>query len=199
MSTSVHAHPHRSAPLPEPGDWAVDASHTEVGFSVRHLGLAKVRGRFGEVEGVVRVAEPAEASSVEVRIAAGSVDTRDAKRDEHLRSADFLDAEHHPHLGFRSTAVRPNGERWLVDGELTIRGVTRPVTLDVAFEGVGADPWGGTRAAFSASTEIDREDFGLTWNVALETGGVLVGKRIRIELEVELVRAVATGSGEQAA
>lgn len=177
-----------SGSRPDPGTWSVDASHTEVGFVVRHLGLAKVRGRFGAVEGAVVVGERPEDSSVEVSIDASGIDTRDTARDEHLRSADFLDVAHHPSLTFRSTAVRPAGRHWEVDGELTIRGTTRPVTLATTFEGVGPDPWGGTRAAFSATTEIDRDDFGLTWNVAVEAGGVLVGKKVRIELEVELVR-----------
>jgi polyisoprenoid-binding protein YceI len=186
--------------LPAPGDWAIDVSHTEVGFSVRHLGLAKVRGRFQAFEGTVHVAERPEDSSVEVAIESASINSRDDGRDAHLRSADFFDAEAFPHLTFRSTGVRPDGNRWLVDGDLTIKGVTRPVVLDATFEGVAGDPWGGTRAAFSASTEIDREDWGLTWNAALETGGVLVGKKVKIELEVELVLAAtaAHDSGDLA-
>ncbi|MGD9796729.1 MAG: YceI family protein [Acidimicrobiia bacterium] len=179
--------------LPAPGDWSVDVSHTEVGFSVRHLGLAKVRGRFRAFDGVVRVADRPEDSSVEVTVDAASIDSRDEARDAHLRSADFLDVESFPALTFRSTRVRPGGRGWLVDGDLTIRGVTRPVVLDAAFEGIGGDPWGGRRAAFSASTEIDREDWGLTWNAALESGGFLVGKKVRIELEVELVALAADG------
>jgi polyisoprenoid-binding protein YceI len=175
--------------LPAPGDWAVDVSHTEVGFSVRHLGLAKVRGRFQSFEGTVHIAEQPEDSSVEVTIDAASINSRDEGRDAHLRGADFFDAEAFPTLAFRSTGVRPAGNRWLVDGELTIKGVTRPVVLDTTFEGVGGDPWGGTRSAFSASTEIDREDWGLTWNAALETGGFVVGKKVKIELEVELILA----------
>jgi polyisoprenoid-binding protein YceI len=179
----------RSA-LPAPGDWSVDVSHTEVGFSVRHLGLAKVRGRFRTFEGTVRVADDPAASSVEVSIDVASIDSRDEGRDNHLRSADFFDVEHHPTITFRSTGVRAAGDRWLVDGDLTIRGVTRPVVLDATFEGIGGDPWGGSRAAFSATTEIDREDWGLTWNAAIEGGGFVVGKKVKIELEVELVAAV---------
>jgi polyisoprenoid-binding protein YceI len=175
--------------LPATGTWKIDLSHSWVGFSVRHLGLAKVRGRFNDFSGSVDVADDPELSSVEVEIQAGSIDTRDGQRDGHLVSADFFDVEHHPTLRFRSTRVERVGhDHWAVDGQLTIRGVTRPVRLDVAFEGAGADPWGGQRAAFSGSTEIDREDFGLTWNQTLETGGVLVGKKVRIELEIELVK-----------
>jgi polyisoprenoid-binding protein YceI len=185
--------------LPAPGDWKVDVSHTEVGFSVRHLGLAKVRGRFTAFDGTVHVADVPEDSSVEVTIEAASIDSRDAGRDGHLRGADFFDVENHPTLTFHSTGVRSSGSDWLVDGELTIKDVTRPVVLEASFEGIGADPWGGSRAAFSAVTEIDREDWGLTWNAALEGGGFLVGKKVKIELEVELVRAVAADDAEDGA
>jgi polyisoprenoid-binding protein YceI len=178
-----------STTLPTTGTWEIDLSHSSVGFSVRHLGLAKVRGRFNDFSGAVLVSDDPESSSVEVEIQAGSIDTRDPQRDGHLVSADFFDVEQHPTLTFRSTGVeRARGDHWAVDGDLTIRGVTRPVRLDVAFEGAGSDPWGGQRAAFSASAEVDREDFGLTWNQTLETGGVLVGKKVRIELEVELIK-----------
>jgi polyisoprenoid-binding protein YceI len=182
--------------LPAPGEWAIDVSHTEVGFSVRHLGLAKVRGRFQAFEGTVHVAERPEDSSVEVAIEAASINSRDEARDNHLRSADFFDAETFPHLTFRSTGVRPQADHWLVDGELTIKDITLPVVLEAAFEGIATDPWGGNRAAFSASTEIDREDWGLTWNAALESGGFLVGKKVRIELEVELALKAAAAGGE---
>jgi polyisoprenoid-binding protein YceI len=175
--------------LPAPGQWAIDSSHSSVEASVRHLGLSKVRLAFRSFAGAVDVAERPEDSSVQVGIEAGSVDTRDPARDEHLRSADFLDVAAHPTIEFRSTKVTGSGRRWQVEGDLTIRGTTRPVTLDATFEGVGNDPWGGSRAAFSATTELDREDFGLTWNQVLESGGLLVGKRVRIDLEVELIRA----------
>lgn len=179
---------HTATDRPAAGTWRIDPSHSSIGFSVRHLGVAKTRGRFGEFEGTVRVGERPEDSSVEVTIQAASVDTRDAQRDAHLRSDDFFAVETHPTLTYRSTGVRPNGRGWVLDGELTVKGVTRPVPLDVTFEGVAPDPWGGTRAAFSATAEVNREDFGLTWNQALETGGVLVGKTAKIELEVELVK-----------
>ena len=174
--------------LPAAGTWAVDASHSSVGFKVRHLGVAKTRGRFTAFEGLVHVGEDPADTTVEVTIDAASVDSHDATRDEHLRSADFFDAADHPQLVFRSTGVAGAGDRWQLAGELTIRGVTRPVTLDVTYEGVAGDPWGGTRAGFSATAEVDREEWGLTWNAALETGGFLVGKKVTLELEVELVR-----------
>jgi polyisoprenoid-binding protein YceI len=174
--------------VPSAGTWAIDKSHSHVGFSVRHLGVAKTRGRFGDFDGTVVVAERPEDSTAEVTIAAASVDTRDETRDGHLRSGDFLDAETFPNMTFRSTAVRRDGRGWKIDGELTIKDVTRTVTLDAEFDGAEGDPWGGTRAAFSATTELNREDFGLTWNQVLESGGLLVGKTVKVELEVELVR-----------
>jgi polyisoprenoid-binding protein YceI len=175
--------------LPAPGHWAIDTSHSSVEASVRHLGLSKVRGSFRSFTGGIDVAERPEDSSVQVSIDAGSVDTREPARDEHLRSPDFLDVAGHPTIDFRSTRVTGAGERWKVEGELTLRGTTRPVTLDVTFEGVENDPWGGSRAAFSATTELEREAFGLTWNQVLESGGLLVGKKVRIDLEIEVVRA----------
>ena len=176
--------------IPEAGTWRIDQSHSLVGFSVRHLMVAKVKGRFGEFSGAIEIGERPEDSSAEVTITAASVDTRDARRDEHLRSPDFLDVASHAELSFRSTGFRRTGARsFRLPGELTIRGVTRPVALDVEYEGLTLDPWGNTRAVFSGSTEIDREEFGLTWNQALETGGVLVGKQVRIELEIEAIRS----------
>jgi polyisoprenoid-binding protein YceI len=177
-----------SSTLPAAGTWAIDASHSLVGFSVKHLGISRTRGRFGAFDGTVLVGERPEDSSVEVRIDAASIDTRDEGRDGHLRSDDFFAVEAHPAITYRSTAVTGSGERWHVDGELTIRGISRPVALDVTFEGLESDPWGGERAAFTATAEVDREEFGLTWNQVLETGGLLVGRKVRIELEVELVR-----------
>ena len=174
--------------LPVAGTWAIDESHTSVNFKVKHLGLAKTRGRFSTLEGTVTVGERPEDSTVEVAIDAASINSNDETRDNHLRSADFFDVEQHPSITFRSTAVSGKGERWSVAGDLTIAGVTKPVTLDVDFDGVAGDPWGGSRAGFTAKTVVNREDFGLTWNAALETGGFLVGKTVAIELDVELVR-----------
>ena len=174
--------------VPESGSYAIDVSHSAVEFVVRHLGLAKVRGRFGRFEGTIDVAESVTDSSVAVSIEADSIDTGEADRDGHLRSADFLDVETHPTLAFRSTGVREDGDRWLVDGELTITGTTKPVTLEVEVEGGARDPWGFERVGFNAETKINREDFGLTWNQALETGGWLVGKEVKIELTIQAVK-----------
>ena len=174
--------------VPVPGTYQIDASHSVVEFVVRHLGLAKVRGRFNTFEGTINVAEDITESSVNVSIESASIDTRDAGRDEHLRSPDFLDAPSNPQLTFRSTKVTDKGGDWVVEGDLSIAGQTRPVALNVEFEGSAVDPWGGTRIGFSAETKINREDFGLTWNQALETGGWLVGKDVKIELSVEGVQ-----------
>jgi polyisoprenoid-binding protein YceI len=175
--------------VPVTGDYELDPSHSHVGFSVRHMMVSRTKGRFADVTGTIHIAEDPLESSVEVAIPVASIDTRDESRDGHLRSADFFDAESHPLLGYRSTKVTPAGDdRWTVDGELTVRGVTRPVQLDVTFEGGAKDPWGGDRIGFTARGEIDREAFGLTWNQALETGGVLVGKQVRLEIEAEAVR-----------
>ena len=176
------------ATAPAAATYGIDASHSVVEFVVRHLGLAKVRGRFTEFEGTIVVADDIADSRVDVTIQAASIDTRDAGRDEHLRSGDFLEVEKNPTLEFHSTAVRQQGSDWLVDGDLSIAGQTRPVTLDVEFEGNATDPWGGQRVGFSATTKVNREDFGLTWNQALETGGWLVGKDVKIELSVEGVK-----------
>ena len=183
--------------LPATGTWTLDASHSEVGFSVRHLGISKTRGRFGAFEGTLRIdADEPSNSSVEVSIDAGSVDTKDGGRDEHLRGADFFDVESFPTLTFRSTAVRgadgeaggKNTTDWVIEGDLTIKGVTRPVVLETELVGLEKDPWGGERVGFAATTEVNREEFGLTWNAALETGGVLVGKTVKIHLDVEAVK-----------
>jgi polyisoprenoid-binding protein YceI len=177
-----------AAELPPPGSWAIDPGHAQVAFVGRHLMLTKVRGRFTGVSGTVVVAEDPSASSVEVVIDMASVDSGDAARDDHLRSADHFDVERHPTATFRSRAVDWDGTTGTVAGELTIKGITRPVLLTVAYAGRVVDPWGHDKAVFSASTTIDREDWGLTWNMLLEAGGVLVSKRIGIEIEVETVR-----------
>jgi polyisoprenoid-binding protein YceI len=173
--------------LPATGTWDIDASHSEVGFSVRHLGISKTKGRFGTFTGALVVADVPEDSSVAVEIDMASVDTRDAGRDEHLRGADFFEVETFPTMTFRSTKVTPKGDRWLVEGDLTIKNVTKKVVLDAEVTGLATDPWGNDRVGFQASTEVDREDFGLTWNAALEAGGLLVGKTVKISLEVEAV------------
>lgn len=173
--------------------WTIDPSHSLVEFTARHMMITRVKGRFSGVSGTVvtNEAEPSK-SSVNVEIEAASIDTREEKRDGHLRSGDFLDVENHPHLTFRSTRIEGNpksaGDSFTLVGDLTIRGTTREVTLDATFDGSGTDPWGGTRASFSAETKIDRREFGLTWNQALETGGVLVGNEVKISLEVQALK-----------
>jgi polyisoprenoid-binding protein YceI len=176
------------AEVPAAGAWAIDPGHAEVAFIGRHFMLTKVRGRFTEVTGVVVIGEDVTDSTVAVTIGMASVTSGADDRDGHLRSPDFFDVERHPTATFTSTAVRWDGRRATVDGDLTIVGVTRPVVLEVEYLGSVTDPGGHDRAIYSASTEIDREDWGLTWNVALEAGGILVSKRIRIEIEVETIR-----------
>ena len=176
--------------LPATGTRTIDASHSEVGFSVRHLGISKTRGRFGAFTGTLSVdAENPGNSSVEVSIDAASIDTKDGGRDEHLRGTDFFDVEQFPTVTFRSTNVRGEGSDWTIEGDLTIRGVTQQVELETELVGLQRDPWGGERVGFAATTEVNREAFGLTWNAALETGGVLVGKNVKIHIDVEAVKA----------
>ena len=166
------------------GTWTVDASHTEVGFTARHLMVTKVRGKFTDVEGTVTVAEPFSASQVQATVKLASVDTGSADRDAHLKSADFFDVENNPEMTFVSTEVSED----TLKGDLTIKGVTRPVEFDLEFCGVATDPWGNTKAGFEAETEINRKDWGLEWNVALEGGGVLVSEKIKIKLDVQLLK-----------
>lgn len=181
---------YEGATLPAPGVYELDKAHSTVEFVARHLMIAKVRGRFDDLSGTITIAEVPEKSHVEVTIDAASISTKEPGRDEHLRSPDFFDVDSYPTLTFRSTGVEHTGDgRFDLTGELTLRGVTKPVVLHGEFEGSGATPWGTTAIGFTASAEIDREDWGMTWNQALETGGVLVGKRIRIELSVEAVPA----------
>jgi len=176
--------------IPTAGEYAIDPAHTSVEFIGRHLMITKVRGRFADVSGTITVDDEPERSHVEVEIKVASIETGDPRRDDHLRSPDFFDAEKYPTITFRSTRVEAlTSDSWAVTGDLTVRDVSRPVTLQVDFDGAGASPFGDERIAFSAATEVDREDWGLNWNVALETGGVLVGKKVRIELNVQAVAA----------
>jgi polyisoprenoid-binding protein YceI len=174
--------------------WTIDAAHSTVEFSAKHMMITTVRGRIPDVRGTITLdeREPAR-STVEVTLDAASIDTRSEQRDGHLRSADFLDVERFPTITFRSRRVEgaraEEGTSFRVVGDLTIRDVTREVTLDATFDGRGRDPWGGERVSFSATTRIDRRDFGLTWNAALETGGVLVSNDVRLQLEVQAVKA----------
>ena len=175
--------------VPAPGVYGFDPAHTQIGFVVRHMMVAKVRGRFTKYDGRVVIADDPSASTVEVTIEAAGIDTREETRDNHLRSPDFFDAENFPNLTYASTKVAHAGKnKWTVDGDLTIHGVTRSVTLDVEFEGGAKDPYGNVKIGFSAEGEIDREDFGLQWNVALEAGGWMVGKTIKLEIEAELIK-----------
>lgn len=175
--------------VPLAGTYQLDLAHSSVAFSVRHLMVSKTKGRFADFTGTVVIGEDPLDSSVEVEIQAASIDTRDDTRDGHLRSGDFFDVETHPTLTYRSTKVIPGAKgTWAVEGDLTVRGVTQPVPLTVSFEGGAVDPWGNPRIGFEAHTELDREAFGLTWNQALETGGVLVGKVVKIDIEAEGVR-----------
>lgn len=174
--------------IPLPGTFAIDPTHTRVGFVARHLMVSKVRGNFTDVSGEIVVAEDPTQSTVQVTIKAASIETRVADRDNHLRSPDFLDVEKYPELTFRSTGLAVTDGGFQLRGELTIKDVTREVTLDAEYEGVARSPWGQEVIGFSATTEIDREEFGITWNQALETGGVVVGKKVQIEIELEAIR-----------
>lgn len=172
--------------------WNIDSSHSGIYFSVRHMVVSKVRGRFAKYTGTVHLDEDLAKSSVDVTIDVASIDTGTADRDTHLRSGDFFDVEKFPSLTFKSTRVeRIHDDKFRLAGNLTVRDVTREVILDATYGGRGKDPWGNERAGFEAKTSIDRKDFGLTWNQVLEVGGVLVGDRIELEIEVELVKTGA--------
>jgi polyisoprenoid-binding protein YceI len=179
--------------------WTIDPSHSNVEFAVKHLMISTVRGRMTRFTGELTLdeANPAR-SSVRAEVDAASIDTRDDRRDEHLRSADFFDVANHPTVTFASRAFDGDArEGWRMTGDLTIRGVTRSVTLDVTESGAGKDPWGGERRGFAASTVVDRRDFGLNWNQALETGGVVVGHDVKITMDVEAVRQVEAAPTEE--
>ena len=174
--------------------WTVDAAHSTAEFSAKHMMITTVKGRIADVRGTITLDETApDRSTVEVELDAASIDTRSEQRDGHLRSADFLNVEEFPTITFRSRrlegATDREGASFRVVGDLTIRGVTHEVVLDATYEGRGRDPWGGERVSFSATGKLDRRDFGLTWNAALETGGVLVSNDVRLAIEVQAVRA----------
>jgi polyisoprenoid-binding protein YceI len=182
--------------VPASGDWIFDPPHTNVMFVARYAMLTKVRGHFQTFEGAIHVAEKPEDSWVELTIDASSITTDNETRDNHLRSGDFLDLQNHPTITFRSRKVELlGGSQLRVTGDLTIRGVTKQVVLDAEYVGVAKDAYGRTRVAFSARAEIDRDDFGVSWNMALETGGLLVGKRVQIELEVQALPAALLRAG----
>ncbi len=172
--------------------WDIDVGHSAIHFWVRHMVISKVHGRFARWSGAIQLDEQDPSrSSVAVRIDAASIDTQVADRDAHLRSADFLDAARFPELTFASTKVERSGSALRITGDLTLHGVTREVVLDAEFAGTGKDPWGNERAGFSARTSLDRREFGLAWNAALETGGLLVGEKVEISIELEAVKKVA--------
>jgi polyisoprenoid-binding protein YceI len=184
------ATPTTPAVRPAPLAYKIDPTHASAQFKVRHLMVASVRGELGEVTGEVRLDADLARSTATARIDVTALSTRNADRDTHLRSADFLDATNHPAITFRSTAVRAAGAGALsVDGELTIRGTTRPVTLSVELSDEVKDPWGNLKRGLTATTRLDRKAFGLTWNAAMETGGLVVGDAVEVTIEAELVRA----------
>jgi polyisoprenoid-binding protein YceI len=186
--TEVTSRTVNGAEYPAVGTYAIDPTHTELGFAVRHMAVSKVRGRFSTFEGTLVLAEDPTQSSVSVTIQAGSVDTRDENRDNHLRTNDFFDAENHPTWTFASTAIKVEGPtEFVVEGDLTIRGVTKPVSLDATLEGVVKDPYGNHRVGFSASTSINREDFGVAFGAVMEAGGLVVAKKVDIQIELEAV------------
>ena len=173
------------------GTWDIDAAHSTVGFSVRHMMVSKVRGYFRTFSGVLVTAEDPTASSVEATIDMDSIDTRQEQRDAHIRSADFFDVGNHTVMTFRSTAVRTDGADWTVVGDLTIKGITKPVELELELNGFGPDAYGGFRAGFSAKTEISRKAFGVDIDMPMDGGGVVVGDKVTVELEIEAVLRAA--------
>ena len=175
--------------MPAAGTWEIDPGHTEVAFTGRHFMITKVRGRFTDVAGTITVADDINESGVNVVIDMASVESGSDARDDHLRSPELFDVEHFPQATFQSRRVEWHGARGVVQGDLSIHGITREVPLQVSFEGYARDPWGGDRAVFSAETTVNREDFGMTWNMALETGGLLVSKDVTISIEIETVLA----------
>jgi polyisoprenoid-binding protein YceI len=195
-----HARRKQEKTMAEKTTWQIDPAHTSVEFAVKHMMFTTVRGRFRDVKGTIEADEQdPNRSTVTVEISAASIDTGVPDRDAHLRSADFLDVEHYPTITFRSKrvegAANKEGDKFRVAGHLTIRGKAIEVTLDCEYEGMGKDPWGGIRAGARATTKIDRREWGLQWNQALETGGILVGNEVRIEVEVQAVKAVPVGAG----
>jgi polyisoprenoid-binding protein YceI len=173
------------------GTWDIDASHSTVGFSVRHMMVSKVRGYFTEFAGEIVTAEDPAQSTVTATIDMDSIDTRQEQRDAHIRSADFFDVGNHTHMTFRSTEVRTDGADWTVIGDLTIKGITKPVELALELNGFGPDAYGGTRAGFSAKTEISRKEYGVDIDMPMDGGGVVVGDKITVELEIEAVLRTA--------
>ena len=167
------------------GTWVIDPSHSEIGFSVRHLAISKVKGVFERFEGTVEAAPNPAESTVRVSIEVASINTKNADRDAHLRTNDFFAPDEHPTITFVSTGLRVDGSDLLLDGELTLRGVTKPVTLRGEFGGIATDPWGNVKAAASGTATINRHDFGVSWNSALETGGFLLGDDVTLHIDAQ--------------
>ena len=172
------------------GTWAVDASHTEAAFTVRHAGISKVRGTVAVTDGTVTVGDDLASTSVSVTLDPATVSTGDANRDGHLKSGDFFDVEKFGQWTFVSTEVREAGKSYVIAGDLTIHGVTQPVELETEFNGTAIDPFGNTRVGFEGETTINRKDWGLTWNAALETGGVLVSDKIKLQFDISAIKNV---------
>ncbi len=170
------------------GTWNIDPVHSDVSFTVRHMMVSKIRGHFRRFEGQIVTGENPLDSYVTASIDLSSIDTNNEQRDAHIRSSDFFEVDAHPTMTFRSTSIRPDGESgYVVDGELSLKGVTRLVTLHLEFNGVGPDPYGGTRLGLSATTEINRRDFGVDWSATMDGGGVVVGDKVTVHLEIEAV------------
>jgi polyisoprenoid-binding protein YceI len=171
-----------------PGLWTLDMSHSEIGFTVRHAGISKVRGRFTDASAEAKIGQSLADASLHATVKTASFDSGDANRDGHVKGPDFFDVENFPEMTFRATSVEGDGEDYTLTGDLTIRGVTKPIELEVEFTGVAVDPFGATRAGYSAEAEISRKEFGLTWNAVLETGGLLVSDKVMINVEAALVK-----------
>jgi polyisoprenoid-binding protein YceI len=174
---------------PKSGTWTIDPAHSSIEFIARHLMVTKVRGGFGSFSGAIEIADNPTESAIDIEVDVDSVVTGSADRDGHLKSPDFFDVENHQRMTFVSTSIIEKGDGYQVTGDLTVKGVTKPLTLDVDYLGVMTDPWGNAKAAFSGGGEVNREDWGLTWNAPLEAGGVLVSKTAKIEIEVQAARA----------
>lgn len=172
-----------------PGVWNVDPSHSALNFSVKHLMVSKVRGRFKAFTGTITIDSEVLKSRVDARAEVASIDTGDESRDGHLRTGDFFDADVHPAISFASTGIERQGDDFVLNADLTIKGVTKRVAFDLEFDGVSKDPWGNLKAGFSASAEINRKDWGLEYNAVLETGGVLIGEKVKLELDIQAVKA----------
>jgi polyisoprenoid-binding protein YceI len=172
-----------------PGVWSVDPAHSGLNFTVKHLMVSKVRGRFKSFSGTIVIDEDPLKSSVTATAQVASIDTNDDGRDEHLRTGDFFDAGKYPNIELRSTKIEKKGDDYVLHGDLTIKDVTKNVKFDLEFEGIGKDPWCNVKVGFTAETEINRKDFGLEYNAVLETGGVLIGEKVKLELDIQAVKS----------